>query len=153
MPNNLFNYDNPHADVFDKDESILADLSDADWNDLIGRMVRRSFPAGTKLLSAGDPDRTLYFLSSGSVDIVLNSPEGPRRLASIGEGSVFGEMAFFDGRPRSADVFARSRVEVLGIDPQRFAQLAAWKPHIAFRLLMDLGRVLSQRLRRLNYSH
>ena len=59
-------------------------------------------------------------------------------------------MAFFDGKPRSAHIVAREDVEILCLEIDRFEQLAAWRPRVAQRLLLDLGRVLSLRLRRLN---
>jgi CRP-like cAMP-binding protein len=89
-------------------------------------------------------------IASGSVEVVVDSPKGRKTLATIGEGSVFGEMAFFDNSPRSATIVASAPAEVLALQLDRFEQLAAWRPRIAFKLLMDLGRVLSQRLRRAN---
>jgi CRP-like cAMP-binding protein len=63
---------------------------------------------------------------------------------------VFGEMAFFDGAPRSASVYALEQVEVLALHQDAFELLAAWRPRIALKLVMDLGRVLSLRLRQTN---
>ena len=145
----LFNYENSTADVFKDDHPILSDLLDAEWTELIACMERRRFPPNTQILEAGASDRSLYLIAAGTVKIVVDSPKGQRHIASIGEGSVFGEMAFFDGAPRSAHVFADQEVEVLSLSVKRFEQLAAWHPHIAHKLIMDLGRVLSRRLRRL----
>jgi CRP/FNR family transcriptional regulator, cyclic AMP receptor protein len=153
MALDLFNYEDPNADVFRDQNAILTGLSDAEWDDLLKHMERRRFAKGARILRAGDHDRSLYLIAVGAVDVVAETPRGPQHLAVIGEGSVFGEMAFFDGAPRSADVYAREEVvEVLSLGPDRFEQFAAWRPRVAQRLLMDLGRVLSLRLRRRNLS-
>jgi CRP/FNR family transcriptional regulator, cyclic AMP receptor protein len=149
----LFNYEDPTADIFKDDYTILSDLLDAEWTDLIACMERQRFPANARILQAGASDRSLYLIATGNVKIIVETPKGPRHIASIGEGSVFGEMAFFDGAPRSAHVFADQEVEVLSLSIKRFEEVAAWHPHIAYKLLMDLGRVLSRRLRRLNQGY
>jgi CRP-like cAMP-binding protein len=146
----LFNYRNPRASVLSDDATILAQFSDAEWSELLKAMDRSSFAAGETILHAGSAERTLYIVASGEVDVIAQTKQGTHYLALIGEGSVFGEMAFFDGGPRSADVVARGPVEVLALHQDRFEQLLAWHPRIATKLLMDLGRVLSQRLRQVN---
>jgi len=150
MALNLFGYDDPNAEVVVDEGSILSDLTDEDWSHFLERMERRRFSAGAQVLKAGDSDRTLYLVASGQVEAVVESAKGRKRLAVIGAGSVFGEMAFFDGAPRSASVYALEDVEVLALTQQAFEQLAAWRPRIALKLAMDLGRVLSLRLRQLN---
>jgi CRP/FNR family transcriptional regulator, cyclic AMP receptor protein len=152
MSLNLFNYDDPRADVVGAEGRILSDLTDAEWDNFLALMERRTFPKGAQILTAGERDRTLYLIASGEVEVAVDAPAGRKRLATIGEGSVFGEMSFFDGAPRSAHVFAETEVEVLALHQDRFGQLAAWHPRIAHKLLMDLGRVLSLRIRRLNLT-
>ena len=152
MALNLFNYDDPNADVVGAEGRILSDLTDSEWTSFLGLMERRRFSRGAQILTAGECDRTLYLIASGEVGVAVDRPAGRLRLATIGEGSVFGEMSFFDGAPRSAHVLADTDVEVLALHQDRFEQLAAWHPRIAQKLLMDLGRVLSQRIRRLNLS-
>jgi CRP-like cAMP-binding protein len=148
MALNLFNYDDPDAGVVKNEARILSDLTETEWLDFLAALERRSFPAGAEVLKAGEHDRVLYVIASGSVDVVIDSRRGRRIVAHIAAGSVFGEMAFFDGEPRSATIVAHEAVEVLALDQNKFAQLSAWRPRIAVKLLMDLGRILSMRLRR-----
>jgi CRP-like cAMP-binding protein len=150
MALNLFGYDDPHAEVVNDEGRILADLTDAEWSDLLNRMERRSFAKGARVLKAGDSDRTLYLVASGQVEVVGENAKTRKRLALINTGSVFGEMAFFDGAPRSASVYALEEVEVLALHQDAFQLLATWNPRIALKLVMDLGRVLSLRLRQTN---
>jgi CRP-like cAMP-binding protein len=146
----LFNYDDPSAACFTDHTAILSDLTDAEWDVLLGYMERKLFPSGTRILRIGDKDRTLYLVVSGEVDLIADSPKGPVRILTVGECSTFGEAGFFDGEPRSADAIARGAVEVLALCPQRLEQLVAWHPRLAHKLVMELGRVLSVRMRRLS---
>ncbi len=150
MPLDLFNYANPQANVLGDDFAILKNLSEAEWVEFLRFAERQFIARGGRILTAGESDRSLYVVVKGTVDVVIDTLGGPKTIATIGEGSVFGEMAFFDGHPRSAHVDARDDVEILGLALDRFEQLAAWRPRLAQQLLLDLGRVLSLRLRRLN---
>lgn len=131
---------------------ILADMTDAEQAELLAHTERRSFPAGAEVLRAGDGDRTVFLIVAGSVDVMADGPTGPQRLAVIEEGSAFGEMAFFDGAPRSATIVTREPLETLALSREQFRRLVAGHPQIARKLLLALGRVLSIRLRRMNPS-
>ena len=78
----------------------------------------------------------------------MQLPGQPRFGSTMGPGAVFGEIAFFDGAPRSATVTARQAVELMLLPHTAFDRLAAWHPRIARELLLDLGRVLAHRLRK-----
>jgi len=63
------------------------------------------------------------------------------------KGTVFGEMAFFDREPRSATVQATTSGTALRLTREAFERLAAWRPVLARRMLLELGRVVALRLR------
>jgi CRP-like cAMP-binding protein len=69
-------------------------------------------------------------------------------LAKIPQGSVVGELSFFDGRPRSAKVSALADSELYRLDYADFLQYADAHPRRACDLLMAIGRVVASRLRR-----
>lgn len=145
---NLFNYEDPARHVDADDGIILRGLCETEWNTLLDFVERRRFPAGAQILRMAEMDRTLYILRSGKVDVVIESPRKSRLIATIDAGSVFGELAFFDGAPQLASVHATEDCELLALSHGAFTTLAAWHPRIAHELLFDLGRVISARLRR-----
>ena len=61
--------------------------------------------------------------------------------------AVVGELAFFDGLPRSATLMAETEVEAVRLDPAAFERLAADDPDLARMLLLDVARILALRLR------
>jgi CRP/FNR family cyclic AMP-dependent transcriptional regulator len=128
---------------------FLADCSDEDW-DLVRKHTEiRRFGTGEVVIAPGESDRALYIVASGSLEVVV--PRGRRgratRIATVDAGSVIGEMAFIDGRPRSALVRALTDVHLLRLSFDGFEVLAAKDPALARTILLDLGRILAQRLR------
>jgi len=65
-------------------------------------------------------------------------------------GDMFGELAFFDNQPRSADVRAIDDSEALIMTPAGFDRLRLANSRLAVRFVMDLGRILSVRFREYN---
>jgi CRP/FNR family cyclic AMP-dependent transcriptional regulator len=103
---------------------------------------RIRFAAGDTVLRLGDRDRALYLILSGELEALVDPPS---RMAA---GSVFGEVAFLDGRPRSASVRAVSDGEALRLSFEEFEILAARHSGLGRAILLDLGRILAARLRR-----
>lgn len=144
----LFDYDGPASEQAELNEiTLLGELSNEDWSRVLNIVETRQFRSAENLISAGEKDDSFYILTSGQVDVVVAGDSGETVLASISEGSVFGEIAFFDGMPRSATIRARSAGSAVRVTRQNFDQLAAWEPKIARTLLYDLGRILAMRLR------
>jgi CRP-like cAMP-binding protein len=97
---------------------------------------------------AGDAQPALYIVASGSLEVLGTDRRGrERRVAVIDQGSVFGEQSFFDRLPRSATVRALTDGELRSLTPEAFEVLAAREPDLARMVLLDLGRILSLRLR------
>ena len=130
-----------------EEPQLLAGWSDRQWDVLLGYTETIRFRRGQRVLRAGDVDRSLLIVGEGTLEAVVPTGLSSRRFP-IGAGSLIGEVAFFDGEPRSADVVATSDGELLQLGPAGFEELAARHPGLARDLLMDLGRMLAQRLRR-----
>jgi CRP/FNR family cyclic AMP-dependent transcriptional regulator len=135
------------ASVADRNFVLLADLSTGEWDRLVDLMERRRFGAGAVVMARGEVDRALYIVASGSLEVLIPDGRHERRVRVQGPGTVIGEVAFFDGQPRSATVRALEPSEVLRLGLDAFEVLAARYPDIGRRLVMDLGRILALRLR------
>ncbi len=140
----LFDY--PDSGASDKplqEIVFLENISKSDWATILKLVETRQFRAGDNLIRAGDKDSSFYILTNGEVEVAL----GDKILATIPEGSVFGEIAFFDGEPRSATIRATTNGKAIRVTRENFDTLAAWEPVIARQLLFDLGRIMAMRLR------
>jgi CRP-like cAMP-binding protein len=128
---------------------FLSDCDEKDWEKLLSYVETQLFRAGEIIMNEGDRDDALSIVQSGQVE-VLSPPSRfgkVRRIALMGAGAVMGEQSFLDGQPRSAAVQALTDVELCRLSHQKFTILAAREPQLALRILMDLGRILSLRLR------
>lgn len=127
---------------------LLADASDEEWATLLAHTRNRRFSPGDAIVTAGASDQSLYLVLEGQLDVLAErGRRGYRRLASVGAGSVIGELSFFDGGGRSALVRAVTPAVLAEMSRSEFDALAAASPDLARRLLFDLGRILAQRLR------
>ena len=132
--------------------TVLADLTAAE-RELVGRALgRRVYQRGDIVIKEGDTDRSLFMISKGtaSVKVRLTGQDRDKRLASFSPGSVFGEIALLDEEPRSATVTADEELVCYVLDDASFRALTQGHPAIAVKLLANLSRELSRRLRKAN---
>ena len=132
--------------------AVLAGLSAAE-RELVGRTLgRRVYQRGDIVIKEGDTDRSLFMISKGtaSVKVTLAGQAREKRLASFSPGAVFGEVALLDEEPRSATVTADEELVCYVLDEARFGALTREHPSIAIKLLTNLSRELSRRLRKAN---
>lgn len=122
--------------------------SEEAWSRLLSHTESRRFRAGDTVIQRGAPDRALYFVAAGSLEVgAYPGGEAAAPVARFGTGSVIGEQSFFDGQPRSMNVWAVGDGELLRLTPEAFEAFGSEEPALARDLLMALGRVLSIRLR------
>lgn len=144
-----FDYPGGRTRTFGEDlATVLEDLSSEEWGKVKSHAQTIHFKSGDALIERGDEDDALYILMEGEVEVLQDrSLGGTRSITRIPAGSIFGEISFFDRQPRSAFVQARTDGNMLRITRQQFDELAAQEPDIARQLLLDLGKVLADRLR------
>ena len=144
----FFDYPNEPPASSGNDGLLLADASDEEWATLLAHTRSRRFSPGDAIVTAGAVDQSLYLVLEGQLEVLAErGRRGYRRLASVGTGSVIGELSFFDGGGRSALVRAVAPAVLAEMSRSEFDALAAASPDLARRLLFDLGRILAQRLR------
>ena len=78
------------------------------------------FKTGVHLFHENDRSRELYVIQSGNVKVYRTQSGREVELAVMGKGSVLGEMALIDGRPRSASAKALDECTVSIIDADVF---------------------------------
>lgn len=103
--------------------------------------VEQTFRKGEAVCRAGEESNTFYIVLSGELD-VWSSAEPPERLARLGTGDFFGELAVILGEKRSATVVASQRTQVLGLPKEAFTRLFLRNP----RSLEYFSRIMCQRL-------
>jgi CRP/FNR family cyclic AMP-dependent transcriptional regulator len=127
---------------------LLSDATDQEWAVVLKHTRYRRFAPGDAVVEAGASEQSLFLVLEGELEVLVpHGRRGHRRIASVGAGSVIGELSFFDGGARSALVRAVTQALLAELTPADFELLAVASPSLARRLLFDLGRILAQRLR------
>jgi CRP-like cAMP-binding protein len=137
--------DSAPNDVYIRDLPLLARLPDDDLKALAARGRVRRFVAGTTIYHEGDPGDALYVVVEGRVRISRISGAGNEAtLALMGPGDCHGELALFDGRPRSATATATTVTRTFVVSRDDFVNWVRERPAASLALL----ETLSLRLRR-----
>ena len=131
---------------------VLAGLSPAELATMKALLARRTYARGDVVFQEGDAGKELFMIAKGSASVRIRLPGENRnvRLVTFAPGTVFGELALLDQEARSATVEADDDLVCYILPHERFTGLAAEHPAIAIKLLANLGRELSARLRRAN---
>jgi len=108
------------------------------------RTIRRaveevSAPAGSVLVEEGTVGREFFFIVDGTASVRRKG----RRIATLGPGQYFGELALLDRKPRSATIVSETDMTLLVLEQRSFNGLLDAMPALAHKLLV----AMSQRLR------
>jgi CRP/FNR family cyclic AMP-dependent transcriptional regulator len=111
----------------------------------------RTVPAKTVMIHAGDQPDSLYYITSGSVEVMIEDEDGNEMvLAYLNKGQFFGEMGLFHAEPaRSAWVRTRAASEIAEMTYARFRQIASESPGLVFELATQLATRLDRTNRKL----
>lgn len=101
----------------------------------------RTFAAGEVIFEEGQPGEIMYLVLNGEIEVSVQG----RTIDTIGSGSIFGEMALVDDRPRSATIMAITDTRLVPVDYHRFTELVKQSPDFALQVM----GTMSVRLRRL----
>ena len=126
-------------------------LSDSQRREFLGLAGRHRFAAGETILHEGRETRCLWFILSGSCEVVKAAPDGGERvLAALEAGALFGEMSFFSPAPHSASVRATTDCVVLRMNRENWVKLEQIGLRPAFMIARQTAAVMSDRLRRMD---
>lgn len=105
----------------------------------VRRSFERCFEPGEVIYEEGQPGDVLFVIQSGQVELIRQSPDGPRPVAKLGAGDFFGELSVLLGRPRSSRAVAASASRLLQLDGATFEAMCVERPEIAIRVIQRLA--------------
>jgi CRP/FNR family transcriptional regulator, cyclic AMP receptor protein len=119
---------------------LLSDLPEQLSTGLLANAKPVKLAANEILFLAGDPGDGCFRLNEGLLKVSMVSPTGAERiLAILGPGSIVGDMAMIDGRPRSASVSALRDCKLSFVSRSAFEAVAGKNPEIYKHLLSLLA--------------
>jgi CRP/FNR family cyclic AMP-dependent transcriptional regulator len=115
---------------------IFCDLEPEALDQLCRYAKHTTLKRGTTIVSKGDPGNSLIVVISGTIKISVSSPDGRSAILNlIGPGEIFGEVAIFDGRARTADATANTNCEIYVIDRRDFIPFVRSQPALAMKFI------------------
>jgi len=96
--------------------------------------------AGKTLVSEGETGHEFFVILQGTAKV---SRQG-RKIASIGPGAAFGELALLEKAPRNATIIAETDMELVVLGQREFAGLIDEVPGFARKLLAGMAKRLRE---------
>lgn len=146
------------------DLSLFVNLTAAELRIVDGLLHERSYLAGEVIFDEGEEGQAIYIINSGEV-LISRQEQGdgarlpqdgelPRRrqgdfgrVAQLGPGTFFGELALLDNSPRSAQARAASACQLIIFFRDDFVGLLDTHARIASKISRQLACHLGARMR------
>ncbi len=109
------------------------------------RTIRRALeevtvPAGRVLCEEGTIGREFFLIVEGTAAVKRNG----RKVATLGPGDYFGELALLDRRPRSATVVSETEMLLLVLGQRQFNGVLDAVPALARKMLAAMATRLRE---------
>lgn len=116
----------------------------------LARVVHsRHFARGEVIIRRGIAQSGFYLIRSGSVQIVRQGVDRiPFVVNTLGPGELLGEFALLHDTPRTADLVAVERSELIGFFKPDLMDILVTNPSLGCKILLRLAEQMSQTLAR-----
>jgi CRP-like cAMP-binding protein len=105
---------------------------------------RLEYLSGDELFREGDYGDAAYIILDGEADVVVDTPEGAIKVASLGKNDIIGEIAILCDVPRTATVVAHADLQTLRISKDGFFHLVTQFPQVGIEVMSALAAKLHQ---------
>ena len=121
---------------------FFAEIEPAKLKLLAFMSERVGYDAGKVVFRQGDRGDAAYLIIDGEADILIDTPNGPLTVATLGANDIVGEMAILGDVPRNASVRAKGRLVALRIARDPFMRMVREFPNMAVSIMRELAHRL-----------
>ncbi len=131
-----------------KDINLFKELTPFERAKIAKYFRKKIYEAGDQIIKEGTPGDGMFVIQQGAVKVAKKLKKGKEQvLENMVDGDFFGELALLDGAPRSASVYAISRVTMYELYRASLQELVRKEPEIGVKILYKLARILGDRIR------
>ena len=123
-------------------------LGDGELRKITLLFGQKLFQMNEMVFNAGDASDEAYVIMRGQIDIYIDPAEPA--IATLGNGQIFGELAFLDGHERTARAISRTPSILLVLKRSEFNKLIEREPHLGMVVLRNIAQDLTGKLRSTN---
>jgi CRP-like cAMP-binding protein len=110
------------------------------FDEVLLKKFTQCYEAGDTIFLESEPGHEMYIIKSGRVKVIKIKDCEEHLLSMLGQGSLFGEMALIEAKPRSATVVAMEKTEVLMVTFTDLEQILSSKPEFLYKLIQVFCR-------------
>jgi CRP/FNR family transcriptional regulator, cyclic AMP receptor protein len=121
---------------------FFAEIEPAKLKLLAFMSERVGYDSGKDVFRQGDQADAAYLIIEGEAEVVVNTPNGPMVLATLGANEIVGEMAILCNVPRTATIRAKGRLVALRIKKDPFMRMVREFPSMAVSMMQELAQRL-----------
>ena len=137
----------PIQDIL-KQVPIFKNLTSKELNQIIRLTHLRDYKLNEPVFKKLSPGEGMYIILEGTIEIF--EPDSGITFAKLSSGDFFGELALLDEEPRSATAKAIKPSKLIGFFRTDLLVLIKRYPDLGNKILLNLSRVLGERLRQTN---
>ena len=100
---------------------------------------RLEYMPGDELFHQGDYGDAAYIILEGEADVLVDTPQGAVKVATLGKNDIIGEIAVLCDVPRTATVVAQSDLETLRVSKDGFFHLVTQFPQVAIEVMSEIA--------------
>jgi len=132
--------------------SLFVNLTPGELQIVDGLLHERNYLEGEVIFDEGEEGQAIYIVAAGDVLICRQGQGEAGRMAQLGPGTFFGELALLDNSPRSAQARAASPCELIIFFRDDFVSLLETHARISSKISRQLARHLGTRMRAMALS-
>jgi CRP/FNR family cyclic AMP-dependent transcriptional regulator len=100
---------------------------------------RLEYMSGDELFRQGDYGDAAYIILEGAADVLVDTPQGAVKVATLGKNDIIGEIAVLCDVPRTATVVAHSDLETLRVSKDGFFHLVTQFPQVGIEVMSEIA--------------
>ena len=100
---------------------------------------RLEYMSGDELFHQGDYGDAAYIILEGEANVLVDTPQGAVKVATLGRNDIIGEIAVLCDVPRTATVVAQSNLETLRVSKDGFFHLVTQFPQVAIEVMSEIA--------------
>jgi CRP-like cAMP-binding protein len=114
---------------------LFSSLSRRDLQRVVSASDQVSYKAGRTIVEQGRPGHEFFLILEGQANVRRNG----RKVATLGPGQYFGELAPLSKGPRDATVVADTDMQLLVVGQRELLAVLEDVPEITLKLLRNLA--------------
>jgi CRP/FNR family cyclic AMP-dependent transcriptional regulator len=105
---------------------------------------RLEYLPGEELFHQGDYGDAAYIVLEGEAEVLVDTPNGAVKVATLGKNEIIGEIAILCDVPRTATVVAQGDLETLRVSKDGFFHLVTQFPQVGIEVMSALASKLNR---------